>query len=348
MKKIVILTRDGKFFGQTHKPWVSADLNRIHKLLSGSGYEPLILTYHKVFNEDIDLSNIPIFYTFSQKENLRHYIGDIIHYLYMKGYHLIPELSLLLCHEDKGYQEILKKKKGIKSLSSLYFSSSDDLTDYDISYPVVLKTIEGSNGKGVFLIKSKSELLAKVKKWEKISFLDRLGLLRRAYLRFKKFKEYPDHCNRLDALQYEKHIKPERSFIIQPFIPNLQYDYRVLVLFDQLWVTRRWNRDNDFRASGAKKFDCNFTAEPALLDFAMEIFRKFDTPSLSIDVAFDGANYHLIEFQAQHFGVNVIVKNKGYYYQDQGEWKFQEVKPDVEKAVVHCIVEYLNNSITKE
>lgn len=314
MKQIAILTRDGKFYGQTRKPWVSADLSKIGRLIREGGYDPLILTYHQVFNQDTDLSGLPIFYTFSQKENLRHYIGDIIHYLYLKGYTLIPELPLLMCHEDKGYQEMIKKKLGIQSLNSLYFSSSDDLGDYEINYPLVLKTIEGSNGTGVFLIKSESELLKTLKKWEKISFLERLGLLRRIYLRFKKFKEYPNHTQRLDALQYEKHIKPERSFILQPFIPNLQYDYRVLVLFDQLWVTRRWNRDNDFRASGAKKFDCNFTAEPALLDFAMDIFQKFDTPSLSIDVAFDGENYHLIEFQAQHFGVNVIVKNKGYYY----------------------------------
>ncbi len=343
MSKIAILTRDGKFYGQTRKPWVSADLNKIERLLRESGYEPEVLTYHQVFNCDIDLSGIPVFYTFSQKNNLRHYIGDVIHYLYMKDYNLIPELPLLLCHEDKGYQEILKKKLGINSLNSLYFSSSDDIADYDINYPVVLKTIDGSNGNGVFLIKSHAELLKTLHKWEKVSFSDKLDLLRRAHLRFKKFKEYPNFCNRADALQYEKHIKPERSFILQPFVPNLKYDYRVLVLFDQLWVTRRWNRDNDFRASGAKKFDCNFTAEPALLEFGMSIFKKFDTPSLSIDVAFDGKDYHLIEFQAQHFGVNVIVKNKGYYYKEKNEWKFKEVKPDFEKTVAQCLASYLKS-----
>lgn len=344
MKKIAIITRDGKFFGQTRKPWVSADLDKIKNNLIEAGYEALIFTYHQVFNDDIDLSGIPVFYTFSQKENLRHYIGDIIHYLYMKDYNLIPELPLLLCHEDKGYQEILKKNLGIKSLNSYYFSSSDDIADYDITYPVVLKTIDGSNGTGVFLIKSQAELLKNLKKWEKISFIEKLGLLRRAHLRFKKFKEYPNYCNRSDALQYEKHIKPERSFILQPFIPNLKYDYRVLVLFNQLWVTRRWNRDNDFRASGAKKFDCNFTASPQLLDFSIEIYKKFNTPSLSIDIAYDGKDYHLIEFQAQHFGVNVIVKNKGYYYQEDNEWKYKEEQPDVERAISRCIVGYLNNN----
>lgn len=343
MKKIAILTRDGKFYGQTRKPWVSANLDKIKNLIKQAGYDPQIITYHQVFNEDIDLAGIPIFYTFSQKENLRHYIGDIIHYLYMKDYDLIPELPLLLCHEDKGYQEILKKKLNIKSLNSLYLSSSEDLSAYKITYPAVLKTIDGSNGTGVFLVKSQADLLNTLKKWEKITFLEKLDLLRRLHLRFKKFKEYPDFDNKKDALQYEKHIKPERSFILQPFVPHLKYDYRVLVLFGQLWVTRRWNRDNDFRASGAKKFDTDFVADPALLDFAMEIFQKFKTPSLSIDIAFDGDKYHLIEFQAQHFGVNVIVKNKGYYFQENKEWKFKEVKPDFEKAVAQCLVAYLKS-----
>ncbi len=339
-----MLTRDGKFFGQTRKPWVSADLKLIEELISKGGYESLKYTYHEVFNKDIDLSYLPIFYTFSQKTNLRHYIGDIIHYLYMKNYNLIPELPLLLCHEDKGYQEILKKMRGIESLNSLFFSSSDDLANYNIEYPIVLKTIDGSNGNGVFLIKSESDLMTTLNKWEKVTFSEKIDLMRRAHLRFKKFNEYPDYNSRVDAIQYEKHIKPERSFILQPFIPNLKYDYRVLVLFNQLWVTRRWNRDNDFRASGAKKFDSDFTAEPALLDFAMDIFSKFKTPSLSIDVAYDGKEYHLIEFQAQHFGVNVIVKNKGYYYYENNEWKFKAVKPHIEKAIADCLIAYLDNN----
>jgi len=344
VKKIVILTRDGKFFGQTRKPWVSADLSRIHELILEANYEPILLTYHQVFNEDIDLSGIPIFYTFSQKENLRNYIGDIIHYLYMKGYKLIPSLPLLLCHEDKGYQEVMKKLLDIKSLNSFYFSSSDDIANYDITYPAVLKTIDGSNGKGVSLVHSEAQLRKVLKKWERIHFIEKLDLYRRSYLRFKKYTDYPNYHNKEDVRQYTKHIKPERSFILQPFVPNLEYDYRVLVLYDHLWVTRRWNRDNDFRASGAKKFDCNFTAEPGLLDFAMDIYKKFESPSLSIDVAYDGKDYHLIEFQAQHFGVNVIVKNKGYYYQAENEWKFMEIKPDFEKEIVYCLIKYLENN----
>ncbi len=348
MKKIAIITRDGSFYGQTRKPWVSADLHKIEDYIKKGGYQPLKYTYHEVFNKNIDLTGLPIFYTFSQKENLRHFIGDMIHYFYMKNYDLIPELPLLLCHEDKGYQEILKKMRGIDSLNSLFFSSSDDLKDYDISYPIVLKTIDGSNGNGVFLIKSQAELITKLKRWEKITFSEKIDLLRRAHLRFKKFKEYPEFNCRIDALQYEKHIKPERSFILQPFIPNLQFDYRVLVLHKQLWVTRRWNRDNDFRASGAKKFDTNFLAEPALLDFAMEIFNKFKSPSLSIDIAYDGKDYHLIEFQAQHFGVNVIVKNKGYYYYEDNEWKFKTIKPHIEKALASCIISYLDKKYQSE
>lgn len=345
LKKIVILTRDGQFYGQTRKPWVSADLTKINSYLKEADYDPIIYTYHEVFNENIDLQGIPIFYTFSQKENLRHYIGDIIHYLYLKGYHLIPDITLLLCHEDKGYQEILKRKLGINSLNSLFFSSSDDIASYDLKFPLVLKTIDGSNGNGVFLIHSETELYKILRKWEKCTVLERLDLLRRAHMRSKTFKEYPNFNSRIDALQYEKHIKPERSFILQPFIPNLKYDYRVLVLYNKLWVTRRWNRDNDFRASGAKKFDTNFVAEADLLNFAMDIFKKFDTPSLSLDIAFDGTNYHLIEFQAQHFGVNVIVKNTGYYYYNGQGWSFQEEKPNIEKSIAECVISYLNDRI---
>ncbi|MCD6181709.1 MAG: hypothetical protein J7K89_04935, partial [Candidatus Cloacimonetes bacterium] len=51
---------------------------------------------------------------------------------------------------------------------------------------MVYKTIDGSNGKGVVLVKDRQELLNIVKQSEKISFPDQLDLLIRKYLRKKK------------------------------------------------------------------------------------------------------------------------------------------------------------------
>ncbi len=343
MKKLAIITRDTSFFGQTRKPWVTADIDKIKSYLYDYGYVIEQHIYHEIINKNVNLSNIPILYTFSQKTNIRQYFFDVIKFLYDEGYNLIPEIDLLICHENKGYQEICKKKRGIKSLNSYYFSSREDLEGYDIKYPTVLKTLDGSNGTGVFLIKSQEELIKVLKNWEKLSVWEHADLLRRMHLRKKKYKEYPNHDDKCDCIAYKKHITPERNFILQPFVPNLQYDFRVLVLYNHLWVTRRWNRDNDFRASGAKKFDCDFQAPSELLDFAIAIFNKFKTPSLSIDIAFDGKDYHLIEFQAQHFGINVIVKNKGYYQKIDDKWLFKEVKPNFELEMAHCVAKYLDN-----
>ena len=74
--------------------------------------------------------------------------------------------------------------------------------------------------------------------------------------------------------------------------------------------------ENNFRASGAKKFDINFDPEEKLLDAASSFKEAFpETPYLSMDIIFDArdATYKLLEFQAMHFGLNVLVKNDGYF-----------------------------------
>ena len=67
-------------------------------------------------------------------------------------------------------------------------------------------------------------------------------------------------------------------------------------------------RDNDFRASGSHKFIFKEDIPDGILDFAKLIFDILNVPNLSIDVAFDGNKFHLLEFQAIYYGITTIVK----------------------------------------
>lgn len=93
---------------------------------------------------------------------------------------------------------------------------------------------------------------------------------------------------------------------------------------DKYFVIKRHNRENDFRASGSKLFDTHFQADELLLDKAEYLKNKFSgSPYLSMDFIFDDRDNDckLVEYQALHFGVSVIVKNTGYYAR-QGSWQF--------------------------
>ena len=157
-KKIILVKGDNAFFGQTRKPWVSMNVDTIQTVLENAGYEIERRVWHEMVNIDKPVQNAIIFYTFHQKANNRQYIKDMIALHDNDTNLILPSIELLNCHENKGYQEVLKKKLGIKSFKAFYFSSIEQIKDYKIDYPIVLKGDEGSNGTQVLLIHSDQEL----------------------------------------------------------------------------------------------------------------------------------------------------------------------------------------------
>jgi glutathione synthase/RimK-type ligase-like ATP-grasp enzyme len=345
-KKIVIITGNDNFFGQTRRPWVSINVSEMINRLNELKYKVEKYSYHELINNPDKVKESIVFYTFNQKLNRRNYISDLVHYYSTSDNLLIPSYELLKCHENKGYQELYKRKLNLKSLNAHYLSSYKEIPSYDINYPVVLKSVDGSNSKGVFLAKDEEDLVKKVKNLEKTRLIRHLDLLRRKYFRGnKKFKEYPNFSNRDDFEQYKDYIIKEENFVLQEFVPDLSFDYRVLIIYDKFFVTKRETRENDFRASGAKKFRFNFEVEDALLDYAKEIYSKFDTPYLSIDVVNSNGKFNLLEFQALHFGINVFVKSSGYFIEKESKWEFVENKNVMEHEMVYGLTKYIENNI---
>ncbi len=322
--EILLLTDKNNFFGQTRKPWVSIDTQKFISNLSYYGIKCKVSTFPLVAASKEIPSNETIFYHFSQKENLRFYIKDVAEILNHFNNKLIPSIDLLRSHENKGYQELLKKVRKINSPKGYYISCIDDIHSIDLQFPFVVKTIDGSNGKGVFLCKNINDVNKYLKQFSRTKLYEKLDLLRRRYLRKnKKYPEYPDYNNYKDYLEYKNYITKDIRFAVQEYIPGQLFDYRVLAIYDKYYVIKRHNRKGDFRASGAKNFYINFEIDDKLLSSAEQFKNAFpDTPYLSMDIIFDNRDnqYKLLEFQALHFGINVIVKNNGYFIKKNGLW----------------------------
>lgn len=345
-QELVILTENHHFFGQTRKPWVSLDIKKIAEILTKSGFNVTLYNFHEVVNEPVELKGKTIFYSFSQRENYREYIGDIIYSL-SKNNQIIPGYDLFKCHENKGYQELYKKQIGLNGLTAKYFTSMEEVKKSHIKLPAVLKKVKGSNGKGVYLIKNWEELQTVVSKFkDPFNIFTRIDLLRRKYLRKKKFKEYPKHSDIEDFKGYRKYITREDNFIIQELVPGLDYDYRVLIAGSRYYVVKRLVKERDFRASGSKKFVSEKKPHPQLLNYAKQVYEKFNTPFLSIDLLFDGKQFYMIEFQSLHFGVNVVVKTNGYFsLNPNGEWSLNMEKPNLERLFAKTLAEYVSGKV---
>lgn len=344
---LILLTGNSNFFGQTRKPWVSLDVGKLRQELENQGFRVKQYSFHQIVNgQEIEPHSL-IFYTFSQKYNRRMYIRDLIYQLHSAGHRVIPPYDLLLCHENKGFQELYKKKVGLDSFPALYLSGLIELDQYNLEYPLVLKTPDGSNGKGVYLIYDEKQLRKTVNYLNRPSFLLKLDLFRRKYLRLKKhYPEYPAYSNRTDYWQYRDYILPETNFLLQPFVPELTYDNRILVFYDKYFVVRRNAIPGDFRASGTKRFDFKFDADAALLEFAESIYQKMNSgPFLAMDIGRIGDQFFLFEFQAIHFGITTVIKNKGYYRKEKGVWHFDPEIKDFETELAEALSKFIRSRV---
>ena len=208
MKDIYIITGYDAFIGQSRKPWVSLNTALFVSELEKLGYRVLQHEFHEVVNKLIAPRNSIIFYSFSHRENLRHYIRDCLMYLQAAGNTLIPSFQLFCCHENKGWQELLKDQLGIHSLDCQYFSSKRELQHYELKFPLVFKTLTGSNSTGVALVNSREDILRELKKHEpKTSLGQRIDFWRRKHLRKNKhFPGYPDYDLKADARWYQDYM----------------------------------------------------------------------------------------------------------------------------------------------
>lgn len=346
MTDIYLLTGYDGFFGQTRKPWVSIDTALFVEQLSKLGYNVHLHEFHEVVNGGLMIKDSIVFYTFSHRENLHHYIRDSLMYLRACGNTLLPSFELFCCHENKGWQELWKRTLGIHSLKAMYFSHKRELDDYDLSFPLVFKTLTGSNSTGVALVNSKADIHREIMKHRPpIGWGQRLDFWRRKHLRRKKeFPGYPNYNIKADAALYQDYMTRAIPFVLQEFIPGLSYDYRVIVLGDRYFISKRHTKAGDFRASGAKLFDFSLAAPEPLLNKAKALYDSFQSPFLSLDLGEDASGkLYLFEYQASHFGINVIVRGNGYYRKVDGQWQFIDAQPVFERYLAEGLHHYLTN-----
>ena len=151
-----------------------------------------------------------------------------------------------------------------------------------------------------------------------------------------------------DLKNYFKHrgriilnSKFRKKFLVQNFIPGLKNDWKVLVYGDKLYTLNRSTRKNDFRASGSGLFNYERTLPEGLLDFADEVVKSFNLPQLSLDIAFNGKEFILIELQALYFGTKTIEYAPFYFKKDNGIWNIIEEKSILEKVYAESISNFI-------
>jgi hypothetical protein len=341
MKQLVLIVDYKNNFGSKWKsnPYRSGlDKQYLIKLFNERNITVHVKKYSEICIEDKFWEDKWVLYNSSEDFGLyyKSFIEDIILGLQLKGAKLLPRFDLLRAHENKVFMEIIRQiviPESHRTILSYSFGTLEEAIDIidsgRISFPFILKRADGAMSKGVFLIKEYKDLIKVIRRFGKTITL----------------KQWIFECVRSFKYKgYTKESRFQKKFIIQPFIPGLENDWKVLIYGKKVFVLKREVRKGDFRASGSgvnyiTGSDSGFPAQ--FLDFLYEFYQYLNTPSVSIDFAFDGKKPFIFEFQSIGFGTSTHQKSRDYYEKTTEGWIIKENHFDQESLFVQSIVDFI-------
>lgn len=305
------------------------DSLNIDKLVGHLEGEVKVTNFYKLLNEKQDNNDV-IVYTSSQVEQYKKYIEDTMYF--HDEQLMIPSYSVLRSHENKFFQELYNRKHGIQTNIPAYLFG--DISEFDkmvedktLKVPFVVKGINGSSSVNVTICESFEQ-----------------G--REAILNL--YKPVVDAYNELTPPNL--HLYPgensnHRQFIIQEYVELPNYDWRVHIMGDRFWGHKRTLVGDSKYSSGTgsvNDFGCEIPKH--VLDYAMEVFSKIESPFAILDIVDIGDACYLIEWSGIQLGIVSLLNGERFYKYEANEWKRCEQKADVEFEFANAINLYVEEN----
>ncbi|MCE5303114.1 MAG: hypothetical protein LLF97_08405 [Planctomycetaceae bacterium] len=315
------------------------DQRLLSKAFAERGFSLTFTPFSEVFASGTNWKDRLVLYTSSEEigRNYKPFIEDIVEGLAVAGAHLLPAEPFLRAHDDKVFMEILRDQLLGEELSGIKSRGFGTLEEFQsaldggqLTFPCVLKGAFGAMSRNVALARNAAEALREVKR---LSRTPHYRFEWRDYLRSKRWPGY------LRESLYQQRL------VVQPFIPGLDGDWKVLVYGDQYYVLKRHIRPGDFRASGSHmdyRAGLESGITPEILSFVEKIYQRLDVPHLSADIAFDGKRSYLIEFQTVYFGTSTQAEFCKEYFIRRGEsWTHEPNTMSQEEVFAWGLSHYL-------
>jgi len=346
MNKIYLLTDYKGRFGSKHddQPYRSGmDLSLLKKCFKEIGYESEPVSFSDVNLCDSLWSGSLVLYTSSEDIGLiyKQYIEDIVLSLSLAGAEVIPRFEFLRANNNKVFMELLRcilpeDMRG--NLVSSHYGTLEELTagKVEIEYPVVVKGFSGAMGRNVFLAHNEKELKKTIRK----------KVLSESPLRFR-IKEY---LRQVRHKGYRRDSFYRGRFVVQKFVPGLKNDWKVYFFGNKAFVFYRpIFAERVFRASGGG-YDNYLYGRDAdipegMLDFGWKLFRQLRVPNISMDIAWDGVRFYLLEFQCIYFGTAGILRkySSEYWLRKNDSWELNDNDGCIEKVYAESIGWFMEN-----
>lgn len=223
---------------------------------------------------------------------------QLLYSVELAGKKTFPDHETCWHFDDKVGQKYLFEAVGVPLVPSYIFYTKEEALKWieHTSFPKVFKLRGGAGSSNVRLAKSENEAKKLVKKafGNGFSQFDRFRYFKE---RIRKYKEGKDSIlgafkglGRLFiTTEFAKMRPKEKGYAyFQDFIPNNDYDIRVIVIGEKAFAIKRMNRKNDFRASGSGNIlyeKNNFSLDS--IQIAFKIAEKLKSQCTAFDFVFD-------------------------------------------------------------
>ncbi|MBZ0266296.1 hypothetical protein K8I28_16685 [bacterium] len=267
------------------------------------------------------------------------------------GLKVFPNLSTCYHYDDKIAQKYLLEASGAPFIPTRVFYKSSDARKWleKADFPMIFKLKAGASSTNVKMVHTAKEALTLVDRAFGQGFSSREKLSYESSKKFKKLAGEAGFFSKLKKIKrgLKKHIRlrqhstREKGYIyFQDFMPDNNYDTRIVVIGERAWAFRRHNRENDFRASGSgnidytvKKVDLN------MVKIAFEVSQKCSFQCMAYDFLYDKSRNPLInEISYTFVGGEVIHGCPGYWDSDLN---FHEGNIYAEDAILESLLSSL-------
>lgn len=208
------------------------------------------------------------------------------------------------------------------------FLSLNDFLDWvnKDKFPLIAKLIQGAGSRNVMKI----ENLKQAKRLATKTFSNGIkqGLMQEAVFGFRKtiyralisfdLKLAKELYHKLRYRFIDKHMKVEKGcLILQEYFPS-EYDTRITIIGNRAFGFRRFNRKNDFRASGSGNIDYSPSGiDNKMLDMAFKISDDNNYQTMAYDFIYDKNNNPAL-IEMNHTFVDSAVAKCPVYWNREG------------------------------
>lgn len=253
-----------------------------------------------------------------------------------KGLKVFPSSNTSWHYDDKVGQKYLLESIGAPLVSTNVFYSKSEALEWikNVKFPLVFKLRGGAGALNVSLINNLNHAKKMIKKAFGRGFRSR-NRVEKIRSRIIGLRKTPS-IDKLTALiksilrvfiltDVEKYSAKQKGYIyFQNFIPDNSFDTRVTVIGNRAVSVRRYNRENDFRASGSNilSFDPEH-ADIKLIEIAFSVSKLLGSQSTGYDFVYDNGIPKIIEM-SYAFPMGKVGNYHGYWDQNL-KWHTEEV-----------------------